>query len=128
MNEENEQEKRRKQAVFWLEYSEQLSTSIRYVEALAAAERAVALDPENVEAWYARGTCKAMLARYDEALADFEQVLEHNLLYAPAWDGKAWVYGIQGRKEDALTAVNRALEIDPDYFEARKRKKRLQAM
>jgi Flp pilus assembly protein TadD len=49
-----------------------LSDSIRYTEALAAMQRAVSLDETNVEAWYAKGTYLAMLARYDEALEAFE--------------------------------------------------------
>jgi tetratricopeptide (TPR) repeat protein len=48
--------------------------------------------------------------------------------YVPAWDGKAWVLGILGHKDEALAAINRALELDPEYFEAQKRKKRIEAM
>jgi len=114
------------QAAFWLDYSQRLSTAIRYTEALKAAERAAQLDPTNAEAWYVKGTCQAMLAQYAEALADFEQALSLDASYAPAWDGKAWVLGILGEKTQALAAVNRALELDPDYFEAQKRKKRLE--
>lgn len=123
-----EQEQRKQQAAFWLDYSQQLSTAIRYVEALAAAERAVALDETSTEAWYVKGTCLAMLARYNEALDDFEHALRLNAQYVPAWDGKAWVLGIQGKKTEALNAVNTALELDPDYFEAQRRKKRLEAL
>jgi tetratricopeptide (TPR) repeat protein len=124
----DEQETRKKQAAFWLEYSQQLSTAIRYVEAQAAAERAVALDGTNVEAWYVKGTCLAMLRRHEEALADFERALQLDAHYVPAWDGKAWVLGIMGRREEALAAVNRALELDPDYYQAQKRKERLEAI
>ena len=119
---------RKEQAVFWLEYSQQLSTTIRYSEALKAAERAVTLDETNAEAWYALGTCQAMLAQCNEALAAFEQALVLDPRYVPAWDGKAWVLGILGKKEEALRAIHRALELDPDYFEAVKRKKRLEAL
>ena len=122
------QETRKQQAIFWLEYSQQLSTAIRYVEALAAAERAVTLDETNPEAWYVKGTCQAMLARYQEALTDFEHALSLDARYVPAWDGKAWVLGILGQKSEALAAINQALELDPDYFEAQKRKKRLEAL
>jgi tetratricopeptide (TPR) repeat protein len=121
----DQQDAQKKQAAFWIEYSQQLSTAIRYTEALAAAERAVALDADNAEARYVRGTCMAMLGRYDEALTDFEQALALDAEYVAAWDGKAWVLGILGRKDEALAAVNRALELDPDYFEAQRRKKRL---
>jgi hypothetical protein len=60
----NESDLRKKQARFWLEYSQQLSTAIRYTEAFKAAERAVALDKSSAEAWYVKGTCQAMLAQY----------------------------------------------------------------
>lgn len=124
----NEDELRRKQAAFWLEYSHQLNTTIRYTEALTAVERSLALDDTNAEAWYAKGTCLAMLAQNEQALEAFEHALTLNANYVPAWDGKAWVLGIFGRKHEALAALNRALELDPDYFEALKRKKRLEAM
>jgi hypothetical protein len=45
----------KQQAEFWLNYSQQLSTAIRYVEALAAAERAVTLDDTSAEAWNVSG-------------------------------------------------------------------------
>ena len=119
-------EQQKQQAHFWLEYSQQLNTTIRYVEALRAAQRAVELDGENAEAWYVQGTCQAMLAHYEDALADFEHALQLDQAYAAAWDGKAWVLGILGRKDEALLAVEHALQIDPHYLEAQRRKKRLQ--
>jgi tetratricopeptide (TPR) repeat protein len=124
----NENERRKKQAAFWIEYSQQLSTAIRYVEALAAAERAIQLDESSAEAWYVKGTCQAMLAQYEQALKAFEQALALDDRFVPAWDGKAWVLGILGDKVGALAAINRALELDPGYFEAVKRKKRLEVM
>jgi len=82
----------------------------------------------NVEALYAKGTCLAMLARYDEALETFEHTLLLDENYVPAWDGKAWALGILGRQEEALSAVNRALELDSEHFDAQKRKQRLEKM
>lgn len=91
-------------------------------------QRAVSLDETNVEAWYAKGTYLAMLARYDEALEAFEHTLFLDEKYVPAWDGTAWALGILGKQEEALAAVNRALELDPEYYDARKRKQRLEKM
>ncbi len=121
-------ENKKELAQFWLEYGQRLSDSIRYTEALAAIERAISLDETNIEAMYAKGTCLAMLARYDEALEAFERTLSLNEQYVPAWDGKAWALGILGRKAEALAAVNRALELDPGYYDAQKRKQRLEKM
>ncbi len=125
---DKEDEVRKKQATFWLEYSQQLSTAIRYIEALVAAERAVALDETSAPARYVKGTCLAMMAQHEAAASDFEHAIALDPKYVPAWDGKAWVAGILGHKAEALAAINRALELDPDYFEALKRKKRLEAM
>ena len=123
-----EDETRIQQARFWLDYSHQLAGAIRYGEALTAVEHALDLDGASVAAWYAKGTILAMLARYEEALASFEHALSLDERFAPAWDGKAWALGILGRKEEALTAVERALELDPGYFDAVKRKRRLEAL
>ncbi len=119
---------RQQQARVWLEYSQQLSTAIRYSEALAAIERAIALDKTSAESWYVRGTCQAMLGQYEAALHDFEHALTLDAASVPAWDGKAWVLGILGRKAEALAAIDQALSLDPNYFEAIKRQERLQAM
>jgi tetratricopeptide (TPR) repeat protein len=121
-------DERKKQAIFWLEYSQQLSTAIRYVEALKAVQKAIALDDASAEAWYMQGTCKAMLAQYQDALADFEHALLLDDHYVAAWDGKAWVLGILGHKTAALQAIERALQLDPDYREAQRRKQRLLAL
>ncbi len=118
----------KEQARFWLEYSQELSGAIRYREALAAIERALALDPTSVESRYARGTYLAMIAEYEQALADFDSALQLNPTFVPAWDGKAWALGILGQRTAALEAVHRALALDPEYFDALKRKKRLEAM
>jgi tetratricopeptide (TPR) repeat protein len=69
-----------------------------------------------------------MLARYDEALEAFEHTLFLDEKYVPAWDGTVWALGILGKQEEALAAVNRALELDPEYYDARKRKQRLEKM
>ena len=98
-------EEQKKQAQFWLEYSQQLSNTIRYTEALAAIERSLALDDTSTAAWYARGTYLAMQARYDEALTAFDHALKLDEHFAPAWDGMAWALGILGRREEALEAV-----------------------
>jgi len=124
----NEQDSRKKQAMFWLDYSQELSTAIRYEAALSAIEKAIKLDDTNVEAWYVKGTCLAIVAKYSEALAAFEHTLSLDALYVPAWDGKAWVLGILGKRDEALLAVQRALELDPDYYQAQKRKERLEVM
>jgi tetratricopeptide (TPR) repeat protein len=127
-NMDKQEDTQKQQAKFWLDYSQQLSTAIRYVEALAAAERAVRLDETSAETHYVRGTCQAMLAHYDEALLDFDAALRLDATYVPAWDGKAWVLGIKEQKAEALAAINKALELDPEYFEALKRRRRLEAM
>lgn len=121
-------DQQKEQAQFWLQYSHRLSATIRYGEALAAVEHALALDSVSREAWYVKGTCLGMLADYASALEAFEQCLQLDAHYVPAWDGKAWVLGILGRREEALIAINRALELDPEYFEAQRRKRRLEAM
>ena len=41
-------EEQKKQAQFWLGYSQRLSGTIRYTEALAAVERSLAMDDNNV--------------------------------------------------------------------------------
>ncbi|WP_069805675.1 tetratricopeptide repeat protein [Thermogemmatispora onikobensis] len=121
------QDSAQEQAAFWLNYARELWGAIRYPEALAAVERALALAPADPAAWYLRGACLCLLARHEEALASFEEALSRDRCYVPAWDGKAWALGVLGKRAEALAAVEEALRLDPDYLQARLRKARLEA-
>jgi TolB-like protein/Tfp pilus assembly protein PilF len=76
-------------------------------------DRALALDPQQPEAYVARGMLYADEYRYDEALASLEQAIAINPSLAEAWTWRGRLLYRFGRIKEAKRSLLRALEIDP---------------
>ena len=89
----------------------------RPAEALAVLEQALAVDPDNVDAWCHRGEALADLGRHDEALACFDHVVRAAGHPALAWFHRASALAALQRFEDALAAFDRFLGLQTDHAE-----------
>ena len=69
-----------------------------YEYAIEVLNEALALNDNNAEAHNLRGQAYFNLEKYDEALDDFNIVIEKDSNYADAYFGRASVYLQQGRK------------------------------
>jgi serine/threonine-protein kinase len=83
--------------------------------ALAAAERAIQLDPESAEGYVARGFARgAGQFQWEAAGADFDRALELNpespLVH---YRRGAWYLMPLGRMEETLAEARRSVELDP---------------
>ncbi|MEO1369454.1 MAG: tetratricopeptide repeat protein, partial [Acidobacteriota bacterium] len=114
-------------AAAWAELSEVHSLAVqlgldrendgvdRRNEALVAVERALALDPELPEAHRALGYYHYWCHRdYDAALASFRRAAEFNPNDPQVLAGMAFIWRRQGRFEDAVGALQDALDLAPD--------------
>jgi len=90
----------------------------RHDEALAAVERAVALDPAYAEAHHMRAVCLRHLGRYTDALAAVDRALELAPNAAYAWNEKGVIYAMRERQHDALACYDEALARDPGHLRA----------
>lgn len=83
-----------------------------YAEALEAADKALALQPNYSFAWNNRCVALIGLGRHSEALEAAARALSANPLNAVAWANKALVYRQTNQLEEALRAMDRAILID----------------
>ncbi|MBN1238495.1 MAG: winged helix-turn-helix domain-containing protein [Gammaproteobacteria bacterium] len=88
------------------------------LEALAAAERAVGLDPRSAEAWTARGAAAALGGAHQEAEAAFERALAENRSLFEAWFYYGHASIESGRYGKAAELYERAAELRPDDYQA----------
>jgi predicted O-linked N-acetylglucosamine transferase (SPINDLY family) len=87
-----------------------------YDKALAAYDRALAVNPNFGEAWIGRGNTYFELRRYDEALSAYEKALAHKPV--EGWINLGNSYFELKRYDEALAAYNRALELKSGLAEA----------
>ncbi|GAB7537877.1 tetratricopeptide repeat protein [Burkholderia sp. 3C] len=87
----------------------------RHDEALALADRVLAITPAHAGAFAARGDALAGLARYDEAAAAYQAALTREPANPRAWTRRGDALVRAGRPADALISVERVLHSMPDH-------------
>jgi TolB-like protein/Tfp pilus assembly protein PilF len=92
----------------------------RYQEALAEHERALALDPSNVNAAAQLGFDYQMLGRFDKSLEYFDKAIlasPYDPLLAHLYGGKALAnFGLK-RYDQAIELARQAIAINPNYVQ-----------
>ena len=84
-----------------------------YFGAIAAADKALAADPNNTSAFYYRAAAYNLVGQYDSAISNASQALSLNPTETSARDARAFAYNRLGRFNDALADANHSLEINP---------------
>ncbi|MDP2600163.1 MAG: tetratricopeptide repeat protein [Deltaproteobacteria bacterium] len=87
-------------------------------EALAAYDKAIAIDPNYAYAHNNRGNVLEKLGRDQEALASFDKALAIDLNEAFAHYNRGVVLCKLGRYEEALASFDKVIAIDPNYADA----------
>ncbi len=82
-------------------------------EALAAAERAIALDPDLAEGHASLGIVLSLERKGPEAVEALRRSVDLNPGFAPAHAWLGWVQDLLGRPEEARAALRRAIELNP---------------
>lgn len=84
-------------------------------EAKARFERALEIDPEEIDAAYQLGRIARQQKRYGDAIQDFEHVVMRNPAHSlhEVWREVAATYIAAGQFEDARTALDQFLEHRP---------------
>lgn len=102
----------------------------RYNESLQAYNRALQLDPENPWTWDQMGSTLLQMKRYNDSLEARDKAIVYideyqgNIpvtkkeMQSSIWAGKAFTLQEAGRMDEALTAFDKAIQIDPGNYEA----------
>ena len=85
----------------------------RHQEGLAAFDRALQIDGEDIDIWHERGKLLLILHQNDAALQSFERVLTLRPNYRISIEGKAAAYYAMERYEDAATTCDQVLALYP---------------
>jgi tetratricopeptide (TPR) repeat protein len=84
-----------------------------YYGAVAAADKALAADPNNSAAYYYRAAAFNLIGQYENAAANASQALSIDPTETAARDARSFAYNHMGRFNDALADANHSLELNP---------------
>jgi tetratricopeptide (TPR) repeat protein len=90
----------------------------RFAEAVAACDRAIALEPARSDARVNRATALLALGRAGDAKRELDRALSIRPNAELAWINRGLACMMLGETEDALFSYRRALELAPDSAEA----------
>jgi len=85
-------------------------------------EKAVRLSPQNADAWLSLGNVRHALGRMDDAAAAWREAASRAPGNVQVWNNLGVAYEDTGRTRDALECYDRALEIDPGFANALRRR------
>lgn len=106
-------------AALWLDVARYRLQTGERAGAIVAADRALALGPNDVAALVLRGTLVRTQYGLKAALPWFERAAAIDPEHAPAWVEQAATLGDLGRTADMLAAARRALVVQPGNGDAR---------
>lgn len=86
----------------------------RHLDAVESYDRALALEPDSVEALYNRGNALRDLKRHEEALASYDRVLALEPGNTRALNNRGAVLRILKRYDEAVASYEHALALSPD--------------
>jgi TolB-like protein/DNA-binding winged helix-turn-helix (wHTH) protein len=97
----------------WLDRREGATRDAWLFQARRAADRAYAIDPNNLYALGAMGAVLQVSGEPERALAMLSRQVEVNRNYAPAWHRISYTQATLGRQEEAIRAGDEALRLSP---------------
>jgi tetratricopeptide (TPR) repeat protein len=96
-----------------MQWSDDAMKKRKYDAALDFLDQVVTLEPDYAEGWNRRATVHYMMDEYAKSMSDIEHVLRLEPRHFGALTGMAMILKQTGRKELALQAYQRVLEVYP---------------
>jgi tetratricopeptide (TPR) repeat protein len=106
-------------AEYWSNQADQYFFNNSFEEAAASYDKALELDPSNVDLWNNKGKALANLGRFEDAIVSFDRALAINSTYVATLNlkGVAFSQGLK-RNDEAISSFDQALQLDSSNFDA----------
>lgn len=101
-----------------IDRAEILRNQKQYAQAIAMADEAIRIDPENVRARWFRALCWYFLDEYDKTIADLDVGIQLDPTSEGMFDNRAQAYAGKGDHEQAIVDYTEAIRLKPDFAEA----------
>lgn len=86
----------------------------RIEKAINELNQAIAIEPQNFEAYFWRARAFMRKGQFENAIGDFNRVVELNPGYSPAYDNLGWLFMRRNEYDQSLAYLNRSIELKPE--------------
>lgn len=111
------EKKKIREAKLWLQRGFTRGKSGNYQEAIEAFDEAIALEPNNAEAFYNRGLARVGLNQYQWAIEDYNQTLRLDPKHYQAYNHRGLAYQKLKKYEKAIADYDEAIRLNFNYSE-----------
>lgn len=94
----------------------------KYEEAIGYFDKALAIEPDNLNACNDKGNALYSLGKYEESIKYYDKILEKDRNAAVIWCSKGNALAFLKKYNESLTCYEKALKIDPKNKDARSNK------
>ena len=101
--------------IFWINAGNQYWRMGDLAKSKESFDRAIEIQPDSWQAWYAKGFVAVINRKFDEALSNCETAIKFNANSYDAWQCKAGALYQLGRLPEALEGLDRAIAINNEY-------------
>ncbi len=89
----------------------------KYEEAVSIYDKALTIKPNHIVCLLNKGLAFHYLKKYQDAISCYDKILSYTLEDANALYHKACSLALEGKKEESIQALEKAIMIDPQYVE-----------
>jgi len=108
----------KKTAEYWFNLGYYYAEAGLYDKAIEAYTKAIALDPNDADAYSNRGAAYYSKGQYDRAIEDYNKAIALDPNYADAYYNRGVAYAKKGQYDRAIEDYNKAIALDPNYAKA----------
>jgi tetratricopeptide (TPR) repeat protein len=105
-------------AGFWHNKGVSFAALKQYKESISCYDKALAIDPREVDSWIGKGVALDELGQNEEAIECYDKALTINPRDATTWSNKGAALIDVGQLQEAINCYDRALAIDPQNMNA----------
>src|SRR3972149_6953418 len=102
-------------AADWFKKGRQYWLNKEYDSAIEAFTSAIALNPNDADAYNGRGVAYNDKGQYDRAIEDYNKAIQLDPNYAYAYNNRGNAYNKKGQYDKAIENYNKAIQLDPNH-------------
>ena len=107
-----------KTAIEWNVEGTNFENEGRYEEAIEAYNKAIEINPQDINAWNCKGNAFSNLGKYEEANEAYDEAIKINPQFVDIWFNKGNVLCNLTKYEEAIEAYDEAIKINPQDIDA----------